>query len=159
VLPPLLDDADANPREGQYIDRRTLRTSQARQPGTTQADSALFPDTAEIHNFTAYLPPCSTTYTDSSYPTLYWTINYGDFVFITADDLIAQNAISPFIIVMLDIQPTKGLNADARIVDYVIPYIDAHYRTQADPKHRSITGISHGAADSLGHLLAREMEG
>jgi enterochelin esterase-like enzyme len=27
-----------------------------------------------------------------------------------------------------------------------VPYIDLHYHTQADPLHRSITGISHGAA-------------
>jgi enterochelin esterase-like enzyme len=47
---------------------------------------------------------------------------------------------------MLEISPTKGYGADARIVDRVVPYIDSHYHTQPDRLHRSITGISHGAA-------------
>lgn len=51
-----------------------------------------------------------------------------------------------FILVMIDISMTKGRGADGQISNYVVPYVDSHYRTRSDRLSRSITGISHGAA-------------
>jgi enterochelin esterase-like enzyme len=120
-------------------------TPACQQPGTTRADRVLFPDSGEQHGFLLYLPPC---YADSgaTYPVLYWTSAGGQGIFDLADQLIRQGELPAFIIVMVDISPTQGFGADAQIVDAVVPYIDSHYRTQADRLHRSVTGISHGAA-------------
>ena len=117
-----------------------------RQSGTTKADQVFFPDSGETHAFTVYLPPCYSEYGDDAYPVLYWTAAGGPEIFATSDRLIRQGDIPAFIIIMVDISPEKGYGADAQIVDRVVPYIDLHYRTQADRLHRSITGISHGAA-------------
>jgi len=116
------------------------------QSGTTQADQVFFPESGETHAFTVYLPPCYSEYSDRAYPVLYWTAAGGPEIFDTSDRLIRQGDIPAFILVMLEISPVKGYGADAQIVDRVVPYIDSHYRTQADRLHRSITGISHGAA-------------
>lgn len=116
------------------------------QPGTTNTDRVPVPENQEKLAFTVYLPPCYAEYADSAFPVLYWTNGYGQTLFDTADRLISLGDTPAFIIVVLEISPTKGFGADAQIVDHVVPYIDSHYRTQADRLHRSITGISHGAA-------------
>ena len=121
-------------------------TPECHQSGTTKADQVLFPESGETHSFTVYLPPCYSEYTHLAYPVLYWTAAGGPEIFDTSDRLIRQGDIPAFIIIMVDISPEKGYGADAQIVDQVAPYIDSHYRTQADRLHRSITGISHGAA-------------
>jgi enterochelin esterase-like enzyme len=112
----------------------------------TRTDKVLFPDTQEIHQFLVYLPPCYEQYSDSSFPVLYWTSAGGQGVADLADSLIRQGETPAFIYIMVDISPVKGYGADAQIVEDVVPYVDAHYRTQADRAHRSITGFSHGAA-------------
>ena len=119
------------------------------QLGTASMDRVFFPDTGENHAIRVYLPPCYTEYTEAAFPVLYWTTDYGQTLFDTADKLIGQGDVPPSIIVVVDISPVKGYGADAQIVNYVVPYIDAHYRTKADPQHRSITGISHGAAIAI----------
>ena len=120
-----------------------------RQPGTTGTDSVPFPGNAESYFYTVYWPPCYAGQSGSAYPVLYWTNGYGQNLFDTADRLIGQGDVPPFIIIVLAIDPNKGYGADAYIVETVVPTIDLHYRTQADPLHRSITGISHGAAIAL----------
>jgi enterochelin esterase-like enzyme len=117
--------------------------------GTTGNDSVFFPDRGEDHAFLVHLPPCYAEYSEAAFPVLYWTNGYGQFVFDTADTLIGQGDVPPFIIVMLYIDPAKGAGADAEIINYVVPYIDSHYRTQADSLHRSITGTSNGAAIAI----------
>jgi len=121
-------------------------TPTCHQVGTTSKDRVFFADNGADQTILVYLPPCYAEYSDAAFPVLYWTNGYGQFVFDTADRLISQGDVPSFIIVMLYISPTKGFGADEQIVNYVVPYIDVHYRTQADPQHRSITGISHGAA-------------
>ena len=121
-------------------------TPECHQSGTTKTDKVFFPESGETHEITVYLPPCYAEYIDSAYPVLYWTATGGPDIFDTADKLIRQGDTPAFIIVMVDIDPNKGYGADAQIVDRVVPYIDSHYHTQADRLHRSITGISHGAA-------------
>jgi enterochelin esterase-like enzyme len=109
-------------------------------------DRVLFPESGEMHGFMVYLPPCYATNVDTAYPVLYWTAAGGSGIFETVDRLIRQGDTSAFIAISVDITPDKGYGADAQIVDEVVPYVDSHYRTQADRLHRSITGFSHGAA-------------
>ena len=116
------------------------------QPGTTVTDKVFFPDSGETHAFTLYLPPCYAEYGEAAYPVLYWTAAGGPEIFDSAGRLIRRGETPAFIIVLLEISPVKGYGADAQIVDYIVPYIDSHYRTQANRPGRSITGISHGAA-------------
>jgi enterochelin esterase-like enzyme len=117
--------------------------------GTTDKASVFLPDRGEDHTFLVHLPPCYAEYSNAAFSVLYWTDGYGPFVFDTADQLISQGEVPPFIIAMLNIDPLKGAGADAEIIKYVVPYIDAHYRTQVDPQHRSIAGVSNGAAIAI----------
>jgi enterochelin esterase-like enzyme len=116
------------------------------QPGTTAMDRVPIADENRSLPFTVYLPPCYAAQGGAAYPVLYWTAVGGDYVFDTADELIRQGEVPPFLVVMLDIDLTDGRGADGRIIRYVVPCVDAHYRTLPDAGHRSITGISHGAA-------------
>ena len=93
-----------------------------------------------------YLPPCYAENSQTDYPVLYWTAIGGQYMFDEADHLILKGDLPPFILVMLEIDGAKGYGADTQIIEYVVPYIDSHFRTQPDRRHRSITGISHGAA-------------
>ena len=121
-------------------------TPECHQSGTTKTDKVLFPDSGETHQITVYLPPCYAENSDSAYPVLYWTSSGGQGLLDTADRLISQGDTPAFIFVVIDIDPNKGYGADTQIVNYVVPYIDSHYHTQANRLHRSITGFSHGAA-------------
>jgi enterochelin esterase-like enzyme len=74
------------------------------------------------------------------------------------DNLIAENRIRPFIIVM-----TYGMTNDIRfgglrnfeigpfetvLVRELIPYVDAHFRTLSDQPHRAMAGLSMGAMET-----------
>ena len=121
-------------------------TPECHQSGTTKTDQVVFSENGEAHGFLVYLPPCYAEYIGSAYPVLYWTSAGGQGVIDLADSLIRQGDTPSFIYIMVDISPVKGFGADEQIVDDVVPYVDSHYRTQADRLHRSITGFSHGAA-------------
>ena len=125
---------------------RPVPTPECRQSGTKKIDRVLFLDDGDDHGLTVYLPPCYSEQRSPAYPVLYWTASFGQDVFSVADQLIARGDTPAFIMVMIDIDSDKGSGADAQIVNYVVPYIDSHYHTQPDRLHRSITGISHGAA-------------
>jgi len=116
------------------------------QAGTTKLDRVYFPETEDDHGFMVYLPPCYAENRDSYYPVLYWTSAGGQGIFEPVDELIHKGEVPAYIVISADISPAKGYGADAQIVDDVVPYIDSHYRTQADRLHRSVTGFSHGAA-------------
>jgi len=67
------------------------------------------------------------------------------------DNLIAARAIGPVIAVFVDNPPAvreHDLNCDRRwdafLVEEVIPWVDAHYRTLRDPRHRIVGGYSLG---------------
>jgi enterochelin esterase-like enzyme len=113
-------------------------------PSTHTMDRVFFPETGEEHVITIYLPPCYDENGKSAYPVVYWTNGDGSDLFDTADRFIRQGDTAPFIMVMVGIDPNKGSGADVQIIDDVVPYIDAVYRTLADRLHRSITGTSHG---------------
>ncbi|MBN1818871.1 MAG: hypothetical protein JW828_16025, partial [Sedimentisphaerales bacterium] len=74
------------------------------------------------------------------------------------DNLIAEGKIRPFLIVM-----TYGMTNDTRIgglrnfdigpfqtvlVDELIPYVDANFRTLSDQPHRSMAGLSMGGMET-----------
>jgi enterochelin esterase family protein len=139
-----------------------------------------------IRELNVYTPPGYDDHPDKRYPVLYllhganndhhsWQ-RYGSANEIL-DNLAAEKAIEPFIVVM----PLGygGASADGRsrgtagirggggppgggnlyerdIVEDVIPFIDKSYRTLADREHRAIIGFSMGGGQSsrigLGHL-------
>jgi len=63
------------------------------------------------------------------------------------DQLLAQGAVPPFLIVMP--WERTGLKIEAAIVDGLIEYIDQTYRTRTDARWRAIGGISRGAGQAL----------
>src|SRR5512138_837278 len=116
--------------------------------------------------FRVYLPPCYDQKTDERYPVLYLLHGqtYTDDQWIrlgavkVMDDLILSGESAPFIIVFPD---DRYWNLEAgpgfgdRLVNSLIPYIDATYRTLADRDHRAIGGMSRGAGWSLRLGLTR----
>lgn len=81
------------------------------------------------------------------------------------DNLIAEGKIKPFIIVM-----TYGMTNEVRVgglrdfnvnnfqtvlVDELVPYIDSHFNTYADKKHRAMAGLSMGGMETKSITLAR----
>jgi enterochelin esterase-like enzyme len=116
------------------------------ESGTIKTNKVPFLDRGELHTITVFSPPCYAEDSTVGYPVLYWTAAGGQDMFDTSTRLIGHGVIPPFIFVMIGIDPAKGYGADEEIINYVVPFIDAHYHTQPDRLHRSITGISHGAA-------------
>ena len=84
------------------------------------------------------------------------------------DNLIAEGKIQPFIIVM-----TYGMTNNVRpgapgglrifniqpfqtvLLDELIPFVDANFRTIADQKHRAMAGLSMGGFETHTITLAR----
>ena len=115
------------------------------EPGTTALDHILIPDENRSLTVTIYRPPCYDAAGRAAYPVLYWTM-LGAQALQTSDQLIQQGELAPFILVSLETDLTDGPGADGRIIRDVVPFVDAHYRTLADARHRSIAGISAGGA-------------
>jgi enterochelin esterase-like enzyme len=110
--------------------------------------------------FRIYLPRCYAEKTEQRYPVLYLLHGqtYTDDQWIRlgavniTDQLILSGESSPFIIVFPDdrywnLPPGPGFGQ--RLVEELIPYIDATYRTLPDRKHRAIGGMSRGAGWAL----------
>ena len=109
-------------------------------------------------DFRVYLPPCYDFDTEARYPVLYllhgqsfkddqWDRLGAD---EALDALIADGEARPFIIVMpkesnymIDQWTSKYGPA---LAEELVPWIDAHYRTQAERGKRAIGGLSRGAA-------------
>ncbi|HVN54233.1 MAG TPA: alpha/beta hydrolase-fold protein [Anaerolineaceae bacterium] len=113
-------------------------------------------------SFRVYLPPCYDIETARRYPVLYlihgqsstddqWDRLGADEV---ADRLIASGEAPPFLIVMprdrVWVDP-DGDRFGLAVMDQLLPWIDSHYRIQADRAHRAIGGLSRGGAWAL-HL-------
>jgi enterochelin esterase-like enzyme len=110
----------------------------------------------------------------TKYPVLYLQHGWGEdetawsvqgHANLIMDNLIAEGKIKPFIIVM-----TYGMTNDARpgtartfnfdpfqkvLVDELIPYVDANFRTIADKDHRAMAGLSMGGMETHAITLAR----
>ena len=108
--------------------------------------------------FRVYLPPCYDSETDTHYPVLYllhgqsfkddqWDRLGAD---EALDELIADGEVRPFIIVMPR-ESNYMINQwtskyGPALAEELVPWIDAHYRTQAERGKRAIGGLSRGAA-------------
>ncbi len=114
-----------------------------------------------------YLPPDYTKDLNKKYPVLYLQHGYGENEYgwpnqgkvnFIMDNLIAEGKAKPFIIVM-----TYGMTNDVKIgglrnfdikpfqtvlVDELIPYIDANFRTLSDQSHRAMAGLSMGGFET-----------
>ncbi len=128
------------------------------QPG--QVASALLPDPLD---FLVYLPPCYAEESQRRYPVLYllhgmdstddqWVrLGVGE----AMNRLVAAGTIPPFLVVMpydrdQIQQPTDDPFGEALVQD-LVPFVDAHYRTLAGRSQRAVGGLSRGAAWAL-HL-------
>ena len=128
------------------------------QPGALQTGSV--PTNGQPTLFIIYLPPCYETFTDQRYPVLYLlngqTYTADQWVRLgaptVADDLIHAGRAEPFIIVFPDDRYwnlEQGLYFGQYLVNDIMPYIDAHFRTLTDREHRAIGGLSRGGGWAL----------
>ena len=116
-----------------------------------------------------YTPPGYEKEKSKKYPVLYLQHGWGEdetawsnqgHANLIMDNLIAENKIKPFIIVM-----TYGMTNDVKmgpgglrnfkvdafqtvLVDELIPYVDANFRTLADRQHRAMGGLSMGGMET-----------
>ena len=114
-----------------------------------------------------YTPPTYFTETSKKFPVLYLQHGWGEDetawsnqgrVNLIMDNLIAEGKIKPFIIVM-----TYGMTNEVKwggmasfkiepfqtvLVDELIPYIDAKFRTIAKQSHRAMAGLSMGGMET-----------
>jgi enterochelin esterase-like enzyme len=127
-------------------------------PGRVEEGS--LSSTNPAQEFRIYLPPCYDEKRDQRYPVLYLLHGqtYTDDQWIrlgavnALDRLLLSGESIPFIIVFPDdhywnLPPGPGFGQ--RLVDQLVPYIDATYRTFPDRKHRAIGGLSRGAGWAL----------
>jgi enterochelin esterase-like enzyme len=129
-----------------------------KQPG--RIDVGSLDSFTPAQEFRVYLPPCYDEEPDRHYPVLYLLHGqtYTDDQWIrlgaarALDELIHSGDAQPFIIVFPDdrywnLQAGPGFGK--RLIENIIPYIDATYRTIPDRDHRAIGGMSRGAGWSL----------
>jgi enterochelin esterase-like enzyme len=114
-----------------------------------------------------YTPPGYEKNGKDKYPVLYLQHGWGEdetawsnqgHANLIMDNMIAEEKIKPFIIVMtygmtneikfgglrnFDITPFQTV-----LVDELIPYVDAHFRTYADQAHRAMGGLSMGGMET-----------
>lgn len=137
-----------------------------------QVSQILFnsPSTNTQRRAFVYLPYEYEKNPQKRYPVLYLQHGWGEdetawsnqgHANLIMDNLIADGKIEPFIIVM-----TYGMTNDVKfgglqsftakefeivLVDELIPYIDANFRTLADKEHRAMAGLSMGGFET--HLI------
>ena len=125
------------------------------------------PSTNTSRRAFVYTPPGYEKNRKKSYPVLYLQHGWGEdetawsnqgHANLIMDNLIADKKIEPFIIVM-----TYGMTNEVRmggmrnfkiepfqtvLVDELIPYVDAHFRTIAKSTHRAMAGLSMGGMET-----------
>ena len=124
-----------------------------------------------------YTPPGYEKDAKKRYPVLYLQHGWGEdetawtnqgHANLIMDNLIAERKITPFIIVMTYgmtnvIRPGKGgglRSFDIKpfqtvLLDELLPYVDANFRTIANPAHRAMAGLSMGGFETHTISLAR----
>jgi len=134
------------------------------QPG--RVDQVQLPDIEPVQEFLIYLPPCYDESADARFPVLYLlhgqTYNDDQWVRlgapVFADKLIQTEETVPFIIVFPDDRYWNlqaGGSFGIRVVNNIVPYVDANYRTLADREHRSLGGLSRGGGWTIDIGLSR----
>ncbi len=129
----------------------------------------LFPSrsTGSVRRAFVYTPPGYDSNRSERYPVLYLQHGWGEdetawvnqgHANLIVDNLLAEHKAKPFLIVM-----TYGMTNDVKIgelakfdvnhfqrvlVEELIPYIDAHFRTLADQPHRAMAGLSMGGMET-----------
>ena len=125
------------------------------------------PSTNSQRRAFVYTPPGYDQETENQYPVLYLQHGYGENEYgwsvqgkagLIMDNLIAEQKLKPFLIVM-----TYGMTNEIRfgalrefdivpfqtvLCDELIPYIDTHFRTLADQRHRAMAGLSMGGMET-----------
>ncbi|MEO8308023.1 MAG: alpha/beta hydrolase-fold protein [Pseudomonadota bacterium] len=125
------------------------------------------PSTGSVRRAFVYTPPDYEKNSGKRYPVLYLQHGWGEdetawsnqgHANLIMDNLLADGKTKPFLIVM-----TYGMTNDVKIgglanfdvnhfqrvlVDELVPYIDANFRTQADLKHRALAGLSMGGMET-----------
>lgn len=112
-----------------------------------------------------YLPPCYDQFPDKAYPVLYlfhgWPLNehHWDNLGVDewSDDWISRGLMGPLMIVMpgvssdgLYVNSSGGPGSfEGMVVDELVPFVDATYRTWRDPVGRAVGGISRGGVWAL----------
>jgi enterochelin esterase-like enzyme len=108
-------------------------------------------------SFLVYLPPCYSQQPDRLYPTLYlihgqsftpqqW-VRLG--VVEIADSWIGAGDVGPFLMVMPQVanwDEPSGFSFDLILMEELLPYIEANYRTSPQRADRAVGGISRGAS-------------
>jgi len=135
------------------------------------------PSTNTSRRAFVYTPPGYEKEAKKKYPVLYLQHGWGEDetawsnqgnANLIMDNLIAEGKIKPFIIVM-----TYGMTNNVRpggggglrnfniqpfqtvLLDELIPYVDANFRTIADQKHRAMAGLSMGGFETRTITIAR----
>ena len=133
---------------------------------TGQVDVVAF-DAEALPQFHIYLPTCYDENPTQRYPVLYLIHGQGytDEQWVrlgapsAASQLIAEDKIPPFIIVMPHDKASWRMAPDdyfgEALIDELIPYIDANYRTLIKPESRAIGGLSRGAGWAIHYGLTR----
>lgn len=132
------------------------------------------PSTNTSRRAFVYTPPGYAKDIKKQYPVLYLQHGWGEdetawsnqgYANLIMDNLIAEGKIQPFIIVM-----TYGITNNARfgrirefkidtfqtvLIDELIPYVDANFRTIAKQSHRAMAGLSMGGMETKTITLAK----
>lgn len=128
------------------------------------------PSTGTSRRAFVYTPPGYDKNQATRYPVLYLQHGWGEdetawsnqgHANLIMDNLIAAGKTKPFLIVMTygmtnEIRPGApgGLAAfnikpfQTVLLDELIPYVDSHFRTQADANHRAMAGLSMGGFET-----------
>lgn len=132
-----------------------------------------------MREFLVYTPPGYEVDSATRYPVLYLIHGFSDNqdswsghgkAHWILDSLIAQGKIAPMIVVMPDghpVPPGGGpredywkSNSEAfehELVKDIVPQVDRHYRTKAEPLNRAIAGLSMGGGHSM-HTGIRHLD-
>lgn len=123
-----------------------------------------------------YTPPGYAKDKSKKYPVLYLQHGWGEdetawsnqgHANLIMDNLIAEGKIKPFIIVMTygmtnDIKIGRGALRNFKIdpfetvlIDELVPYVDANFRTIANREHRAMAGLSMGGMETHMITLAK----
>lgn len=125
------------------------------------------PSTQNVRRAFVYTPPGYEKETQKRYPVLYLQHGWGEDetawsnqgrVHLIMDNLISKSEINPFIIVMTygmtneikwgGIKDFKIDSFQTVLIDELIPYVDAHFRTRSDQSNRAMAGLSMGGMET-----------
>jgi enterochelin esterase-like enzyme len=125
------------------------------------------PSTNTSRRAFVYTPPGYSEESSKRYPVLYLQHGWGEdetawsnqgHANLIMDNLIAEGKIEPFLIVMtygmtneIKFGGLRDFKVDAFqtvLIDELLPYVDANFRTIADREHRAMAGLSMGGMET-----------